>query len=321
MHTLLSTDPRMAAELLLREEVVALPTETVYGLAGNIFSDKAVQKIYAAKERPAYNPLIVHVPAGFDYRELAIELPDETDELIRRFTPGPLTLLLPRNSKVPERVTAGSPRVAIRMPDHPLFQQVLQLTKLPLAAPSANRYNQISPVTAAHVMSELGGRIPFILDGGKCSKGLESTILGWEEGRPVVYRHGAVTLEMLRPLLPEIRDKAAEEMISLALPGNFKKHYSPNTPFRLVEKLERYALENLSERTAMLCFRKPVAGIPAERQRVLSTTGNLEEAAARLYQYLRELDTLGAELIIGETVPDTGIGKAINDRLRKAAAG
>lgn len=321
MHTLLSTDPQQAAALLLREEVVALPTETVYGLAGSIFSEQAVQKIYAAKERPATNPLIVHVPVGFDYRELAVEIPDAAGELLKRFAPGPLTLLLPRNSKVPDRVTAGGPRVAIRMPDHPLFQQVLQLTQLPLAAPSANRYNQISPVTAAHVMSELGGRIPLILDGGKCSKGLESTILGWEEGRPVVYRHGAVTLEMLRPLLPDIRDKAAEEMISLAVPGNFKKHYSPDTPFRLVEKLERYALENLSERTVLLCFGKLVAGIPAERQRVLSSTGNLEEAATRLYQYLRELDTLGAELIIGETVPDMGIGKAINDRLRKAAAG
>lgn len=321
MQTLISSNPQQAADLLLREEVVALPTETVYGLAGNIYSEKAVQKIYAAKGRPSSNPLIVHVPIGFDYWELAETVPDEAFELIRRFSPGPLTLLLPRNNKVPDQVTAGSPRVAIRMPDHPLFQQVLQLTQLPLAAPSANRYNQISPVTAAHVLSELGGRIPFILDGGKCSKGLESTILGWEEGRPVVYRHGAVTLEMLRPLLPEVRDKAAEEMVSLALPGNFKKHYSPETPFRLVEKLERYSLENLSDSTVLLCFNKPVPSIPAERQRVLSPGGNLEEAAARLYQYLRELDTLGASLIIGENVPDTGIGKAINDRLRKAATG
>lgn len=318
IETRIGTDTAWAAQLLREGKNVAVPTETVYGLAGNIFDPQAIAGIYAAKERPSTNPLIVHVPLGFRYGTLAAEVPDIAEELIRRFCPGPLTLLLPKKPHIPDQVTAGSPRVAIRMPDHDLFQELLGKIDFPLAAPSANRYNHISPTTAAHVFKELGSRIPYILDGGACRKGIESTIVGFEGDRIIIYREGLITAEDLLQTGAQVEHKNKEELATVALPGNFKKHYSPETPFWICDRVADYVAGHPEADTVYLLFSQGLPGIAAERQRILSVKGSLEEAASNLYRLLHELDSLGATKIIGEWVPNQGIGMAINDRLGKA---
>lgn len=306
-----------AAALLAAGELVAIPTETVYGLAGNAFSKKAVAKIYSVKKRPRSNPLIVHIASIEQLPLVAKKIPVAAQRLAAAFWPGPLTLVLPKKDTVAAIVTAEQNTVAVRVPDHPLTLELLNITGFPLAAPSANPFNYISPVTAKHVALQLNGLIPYILDGGRCQSGVESTIIGFEKGRPVLLRHGAIPKEVLEAHLG-VKIKVAKKITGgVKQPGMFKKHYSPKTPFSLVEDMSQV---NPLFRTGYISLQHKWPYVPAKLQVQLSPTGNLAEAARNLYEALIRLDGLGLHSIVAERMPDEGLGVAMNDRLQKAAA-
>lgn len=315
----IGTDIEKARELLRHEQLVAVPTETVYGLAGNALSEKAVAEIFAVKNRPAFDPLIIHVYPVERIGDWVTDFPEPARLLARAFMPGPLTLLLPKNPRIPDLTTSGSPVVAIRSPDHPLTQELLAGLEFPLAAPSANPFGYISPTTANHVARQLGDKIPYILDGGPCSVGIESTIIGWEvNGRPTLYRKGGIPAEEIEKVIGKITVQPHSTSNPLA-PGMLKSHYAPRIPLVIgiiPELLDRYP----AQRIGILSFRKTYPDIPAEHQVVLSQTGDLKEATRNLFSGLRHLDTQDIDLIIAEFLPESGLGAAINDRLRRAAA-
>lgn len=315
----IGTDIKEAARLLNAGEVVAIPTETVYGLAGNAFDAEAIAKIYAVKRRPAYNPLIVHVAdmAGMD--AVAMDIPPLARRLAEVFWPGPLTLVLPKRPHVPDAVTAGLPTVGVRVPAHPLTLALLRALPYPLAAPSANPFGYISPTTAAHVEAQLGERIPYILDGGPCEAGIESTIIGFEDGMAVVYRLGALAPERLLAVVDGLRTQTGSSHKPIS-PGMLPYHYSPRTPMILTHHFDYEVERRNPEGLGLLSLNRTVANVPEPQQFQLSPSGDLEEAARNLYRHLHALDALGLELIIAEFMPETGLGPAINDRLRRAAA-
>ncbi len=288
-------------------EPVALPTETVYGLAADALSSQACAKVFEAKNRPLSDPLIVHIPSIDWLPRLTSPTPTAL-ALAEKFWPGPLTMVLPRQSLVPDIVTAGQDTVAVRMSAHPLFAEVVQRLGKPLAAPSANRFGRISPTTAAHVLAELDGRIPFILDGGPCAHGIESTIVHVSEEGLRILREGPITRDDLRAFA-----QILEDPISVSAPGGLKSHYAPRTPL-VLEKLPTPR----SEKTGLLAFSSPREGFA--KTEILSPASDLREAAANLYGAMRRLDEAGLDLIVAEEIPETGIGAAIMERLRKAAA-
>lgn len=324
---------RAAVDVLNQGGVVALPTETVYGLTARALDPEAVAKIFAVKERPAFDPLIVHVWNLEGARAVA-EWPTETavvlEKLARAFWPGPLTLVLPKKSVVPDIVTSGLPTVAVRAPSHPVFRRVLKACGEPLAAPSANRFGRISPTTASAVEKELGGRIPLILDGGACSEGLESTIIrvsqSADQKRPVIdiLRAGPITREMLKPF-GVVKAKAPVSAAPEA-PGQLPSHYAPATPLRLLGPDEVFTPEPGKSYgwLALDGTPDPRRGLVPEAfdaMAVLSPgSGKLSEAAIRLFALLRQLDEAGVDELLAEAVPETGLGAAIMDRLRRAAA-
>jgi L-threonylcarbamoyladenylate synthase len=315
---MIGKDLERAIALLQQEEVVAIPTETVYGLAGNAFSPKAVSTIFAVKERPSFDPLIVHTNDFERAATFTAEIPALAWRLAQHFMPGPLTILLPKAESIPDIVTAGLPQVAVRVPSHPMAQALLSSLDFPLAAPSANPFGYISPTTAQHVEQQLASRIPYILDGGPCRVGLESTIVGFEDGQAVVYRQGGLALEELGKIAGPLLVRPHSSSNPLA-PGMLKSHYAPRAPLilgRLEELLERHQGENIG----VIAYRQALPQIPAERQLILSPSGNQAEAARNLFAGMRHLDSLALDLIIAELVPEEGLGRAINDRLRRAAA-
>lgn len=305
---------RAAAALLAAGELVAFPTETVYGLGADARRDRAVAAIYAAKGRPSHNPLIVHV-ADLAAAEALAEFSPEARALAEAFWPGPLTLVLPRRpeARLADPVAAGLPTVALRVPAHPLARRLMAAFGGPLAAPSANPSGGVSPTTAAHVREGLSGRIAAVLDGGACPVGLESTILGFAPQGPVLLRPGGLAAETIeaalgRPLA--LRDETG----AITAPGQLASHYAPRAGLRL-----NAAIPEAGE--AWLGFGPD----PAEAQGLkeslnLSPTGDLPEAAARLFAHLRALDAGGAARIAVAAIPETGLGRALNDRLRRAAA-
>jgi L-threonylcarbamoyladenylate synthase len=320
-----------AVRLLLAGEVVALPTETVYGLAADALNPLAVAKIFEAKERPTFDPLIVHLPHKKDLDTVA-EVPEELQALIQQITdafwPGPLTLVLPKKAVVPDLVTAGQPTVAVRVSSHSLFRKVAQQLGRPIAAPSANRFGSISPTSAAAVISELDGRIPLIIDGGATMHGLESTIIKVEPGKPkaiiTILRPGPVTVEDLKPfgkvrvLSRSLVDEASEA------PGQLASHYAPRTPLRLLASPEDFVPQP-GKRYALLSYRgEPKDGYVGltdwEEVMMLSPgKGKLPEAAVRFFYMLRQLDALGVDEIIAEPLAEHGVGLAMMDRLRRAS--
>jgi L-threonylcarbamoyladenylate synthase len=317
METVIGKDTALAADILRKGGLVAVPTETVYGLAANALDEEAVIGIYEAKRRPRFNPLILHV-ADFEGCETLVgEVPDLCRLLAERFSPGPLTYLLPKSDRVPDLVTAGNSRVAIRVPAHPVTRELLRTLDFPLAAPSANPSGYVSPVTAQHVMDGLGGRIPYILDGGPCRVGLESTIIGFEPERIVLYRHGAVPMEEIArvagmPVVPHGVSKGSEA------PGMQKSHYAPHAPL-LVGDVDRLVEENPGRRIAVITFKRRLATEgPVLWSHALSSGGDLHEAARNLFRILREVDEERPDLVIAERVPDEGIGRAVNDRIERA---
>jgi len=296
-----------AVEILTSGDPVALPTETVYGLAADALSPTACAKIFEAKERPLSDPLIVHVPSPEWLDKLARPTPAAL-ALAEKFWPGPLTLVLPRREIVPDIVTAGEDTVAVRMSAHAVFDAVVKKFVKPLAAPSANRFGRISPTTAEHVLAELGGRIPLILDGGPCAHGIESTIVHVRPEGLQILRHGPITEDDLRPFAPILKGSA-----TVSTPGGLKSHYAPRTPL----VLEKHPAPRF-KKTGLLAFSQPREGFT--KTEILSPSADLREAAANLYGALRRLDESGLDLLVAEPVPETGIGAAIMDRLRKAAA-
>ena len=325
---------RRAVELLQAGEVVALPTETVYGLAANAFDEAAVAKIFETKHRPRFDPLIVHLPSAEDLHRVAV-LPKEIAHAVGRvcadFWPGPLTLILPKTPAVPDLVTAGLSTVAVRVSAHPVFTKVARTLGQPLAAPSANRFGRISPTSAQGVMAELGGLIPLIVDGGACHHGLESTIIRIEPGEKTkphfhLLRPGPITREQLREfgkvILPK-KGPTGQHGFPEA-PGQMASHYAPATPLRLIEDAGEFRPEP-QKTYALLSFRgDPQDGFmdlhPWKQVSILSPgTGRLAEAAVRFFFVLRQLDESGADEIIAEPMSEAGLGLAMMDRLRRAS--
>lgn len=331
MDTLLlpADDPRAierAAALLAAGELVALPTETVYGLAADAQNPEAVAAIFQAKDRPLFDPLIVHLPdAGWLERVTMIPAASRAlvERLTARFWPGPLTLLLPRRpDAVPDLVTAGGELVAVRRSAHPVFARVIEAFGRPLAAPSANRFGRISPTTGAHVFSELAGRIPLILDAGPTAHGLESTIVALEgENTLTLLRHGPVTVETLETFAA-VDIRRGETAASA--PGQASGHYAPRTPLAVLNFPSARNLKvNTGKRIGFLAFRPTREPVRETFDRVeyLSENGDLREAAVNLFAALRRLDEAGLGGIAAEPVPETGLGRAIMERLRRAASG
>lgn len=300
-------DINLAARYLEEGQLVAIPTETVYGLAANAFDENAVRKIYKAKNRPLSDPLIVHCKNLAAVKEIVSEFPPAALLLAEKFWPGPLTLLLPKNELISSLVTAGSDLVAVRIPNHPLTLELLHLLDFPLAAPSANPFGYISPTTAAHVADQLQGQVAYILDGGPCAVGVESTIVGFEQGRPRIFRQGGIPEELIGEVIKEGTP-------SYQGPGMLKSHYAPRKKL-VLGSLSALQTEYASHKVAILSFQDSYP-IPSF---VLSPQGSLEEAARNLFKGLRLLDKEDVDLILAEEVPDFGLGRAINERLRKAA--
>jgi L-threonylcarbamoyladenylate synthase len=306
-----------AVEHLQNGEAIAVPTETVYGLAADALNVNAVLKIFEAKERPRFDPLIVHLPDR-GWLDRLTNVPQSDEMLVRtvaqRFWPGPLTIVLPRRSEVPDIVTAGLGTVAVRLSAHPILTEIITAFGKPLAAPSANRFGRISPTNAEHVLAELNSRIPLIIDGGRTTHGLESTIVAVRNGGIEILRHGPITREQLGEIGPT---RIAAERERPDAPGQLRSHYAPQTRLMLTSNLESFQLP--AGRSGLLTLREKEAASFAET-RALSPAGDLREAAANLFRYLRELDEAQLDLIVAEELPETGLGRAIMDRLRRAAA-
>ena len=303
-----------AAQLLCEGRIVAIPTETVYGLAANAFDEAAVLRIFAAKDRPSFDPLIVHIGRPEDIHRVARELPLHAEALMAAFWPGPLTLLLPKRAEVPDLVTSGLDTVGVRMPAHPMTLELLRTLPFPLAAPSANPFGYVSPTTAQHVADQLGARVPYILDGGPCAVGVESTIIGWVDGRWLLYRPGGIATEAIEHITGPLTLAARKDLP--AAPGMLDSHYAPRKP------LYRGDVETLLNRFAgrsvgVISFQREYL---AHRCEMLSEQGDLAEAARHLFAVLREMDDSECSVIVAEEFPEEGLGRAINDRLRRASA-
>jgi L-threonylcarbamoyladenylate synthase len=314
------TDITKASTYLKQGQLVAIPTETVYGLAGNALDLKAVSSIFETKNRPSFDPLILHVASLEQVNSFVTAFPEKLKRLAEAFWPGPLTVLLPRKASVPDLVTSGLDRVAVRVPNHPLTLALLAQLDFPLAAPSANPFGYISPTQAGHVAAQLGTQIPYILDGGACAVGLESTIVGMEEEQVVIYRLGGLDISEIESLVGPVIVQAHSSSNPSA-PGQLASHYAPRKPFVLGDLTELVPqLVQQGKKVGVLSFSTHFPSLSADRQVILSARQDLKEAAQRLFMAMRLLDESDAELIVAEFVPEIGLGRAINDRLKRAAA-
>jgi L-threonylcarbamoyladenylate synthase len=319
----ISTEASEASAFLREGKLVALPTETVYGLGANALNEVAVANIFAAKNRPAFDPLIIHQSSADRILCYAKEVPAEARVLADAFWPGPLTLVLPKRDIVPDLVSAGLKTVALRVPDHPLTQEVLEQVDFPVAAPSANPFGFVSPTSAQHVADQLGGRIDLILDGGACKVGLESTIVGFADGETTVLRKGGLAIEDIEALLGHSVKVRTHSSSSPEAPGMLSRHYSPGNRIELFEELNEQT--PMIGRTAWITFAK--GGAPffhREQDQVavydLSPKGDFAEAAQHLFRILRLMAERNYDYVAVQLLPEEGLGRAINDRLRRAAA-
>lgn len=315
---MITVDLDKVKKALVKGEIIALPTETVYGLAANIYNDKAIGKIFSLKKRPAYNPLIVHIASSNILEQVAKKIPVKAKELADIFWPGPLTLVLEKQDQIPHRITAGKKTVAVRVPNHPLALQLLNSLNFPLAAPSANPFGFISPTSAEHVALHFKKELNFILDGGPCSHGLESTIIGFQNDKPILYRHGAIALEEIEKVTGSISVKNHNNDKPIA-PGMLSRHYAPKTQIQITKDISNSIEQNRDKKIGVLSFQKLKNSHSEIDQEVLSISGNLKEAAKNLYASLHHLDQMNLDLIITSFFPEKGLGKTINDRLKRAA--
>lgn len=316
--TEISSDIEKARLILEANELVAIPTETVYGLAANAFNEEAVKKIFKLKKRPTFNPLIVHIKSVEYLNEIAQNIPGLAWKLAEKFWPGPLTLLLEKKNKIPEIVTAGNTTVAIRMPNHKLTLELLSQLPFPVAAPSANPFMSISPTKPEHVKTYFDGKLKFILDGGICREGIESTIIGFSDGKAVLYRQGSCGISDIEKITGKlISPKKTAKIIEA--PGMLKRHYAPKTRFVLATNYLKEIQKYEDKKVGLMLFSPVNETSQTITYRFLSEKDSLKEAAANLYSTLIDLDAMKLDIIIAGYVPNKGIGKSINDRLERAA--
>jgi len=311
-------DIQKGKDFLEKDELVAIPTETVYGLAANALNPIAVAKIFEAKERPTFDPLIVHTHSLHEVLNFVTEIHPALLKLAETFWPGPLTLLLPKKEIIPSLVTSGLDRVGVRVPNHPLTLDLLSQLNFPLAAPSANPFGYISPTTAMHVEKQLGTKIPYILDGGSCEVGLESTIVGEENGEIIIYRLGGLSVDEIETSVGKVSVQLNQSSNPKA-PGQLKSHYAPKKPV-YIGNLNELQKQYSDKKIGAIVFGNDIKLNESILINNLSSTKNYQEASANLFSYLRELDEADVDVIITELLPETGLGLAINDRLRRAAA-
>lgn len=315
--TIISKDIDKAIEILKADDLVAIPTETVYGLAGNIFSEEAIRKIFQLKQRPLFNPLIVHTHSMNEVEKFVKHMPDKAKELAAVFWPGSLTMVMEKNPIIPDLITSGKNTVAVRIPNHPVVLNLLQKLDFPLAAPSANPFGCISPTSPQHVENYFGEKLSMVLDGGECANGIESTIIGFENDEPVLYRLGSIALEDIIEVIGEIKIKNKKEVAPDA-PGMLERHYAPETSTFLVDDVLSFVADHPEKKIGVLSFKNAYDRSNIHTLEVLSSSGSLKEAAANLYATLHKLDQLDLDIIVAERMPDHNLGKSINDRLERA---
>lgn len=310
------TDINYAQQLLKAGKLVAIPTETVYGLAADALNPQAVASIFEAKNRPHFDPLIVHLHDKHQLKDLCHNISDVFYRLYDAFSPGPVTYILPKTNNVPELVTSGNATVGIRFPQHPLTRELLLESQLPLAAPSANPFGYVSPTTAMHVNDQLGSKILYILDGGPCSVGIESTIIDLSTANPVILRLGGLAKEEIEEVIGAVEVQTSSS--NPKAPGMLSSHYSPGKKL-FIGDISSLLKTHGTTNVATISYSKFVSDVDKDRQKVLSPSGDLKEAASNLFKSLRELDRDDVQIILAEKFPDTGLGLAINDRLKRAA--
>ncbi|MFQ3576769.1 MAG: L-threonylcarbamoyladenylate synthase [Cytophagales bacterium] len=316
----IGSDIEKAATFLKQGKLVAIPTETVYGLAANAFDPIAVASIFEAKKRPHFDPLIVHTHSLEIVQNVIVKhFPEKAIKLAKAFWPGPLTLVLTKNDKIPDLVTSGKETVGVRIPNHEMTLKLLKICGLPLAAPSANPFGYISPTTADHVLEQLGNEVEYILEGGECSVGIESTILAFEDEKPVIYRLGGLTIEEIESVLNEKVKVVTENEENPSAPGMLKSHYAPKKKTILLEKINSEIANTYPLDTAFITFNSELEIDDKCRNKVLSVNGDLKEASSKLFSILRALDKSEYQTIVVENVPNKDLGLAINDRLRRAS--
>jgi L-threonylcarbamoyladenylate synthase len=314
--SIISKDIQKAVTLLTDEQLVAIPTETVYGLAGNIFSEKAIKSIFSTKKRPFFNPLIVHIPSIASLSDIVTHVPEKAKLLAAAFWPGSLTLVLKKSNKIPYLITAGKDTVAVRVPNHPVTLELLKQLPFPLAAPSANPFGSISPTKPTHVENYFKNDIQMVLDGGSCANGIESTIIGFENDEPIIYRLGALPVEDIEAIIGTVLVKNKKEE-SPDAPGMLARHYAPQTSTLLVADVAAEVKKHSEKKIGVLVFKSSLNDENIT-EIILSREGSLQEAAARLYDAMHELDTKNLDIIIAERFVEFGLGKSINDRLQRA---
>jgi L-threonylcarbamoyladenylate synthase len=308
---------RHAAALIRRGGIVAFPTETVYGLGADAFNPLAVARIFEVKGRPSFDPLIIHVAHPEDLEKLVKEIPSPAKQLIARVWPGPLTVVLNKKEEVPDLVTAGLPTVAVRMPRHPMTLDLIDQAGCPIVGPSANLFGYLSPTAAEHVRSQLGDQIDFILDGGPCEVGVESTIVSFHESVPRLLRPGGIPLEEIESIIGKVEVSPVEKEKPLA-PGMLPRHYAPKTPV-IIDQRDKTLSTHRDKKIGLLAFQEPANSSSFQHIEVLSKKGDMKEAAANLFAAIRRLDALNLDMIIAEPIPEVGLGRAIMDRLRRAS--
>ncbi|WP_298532665.1 L-threonylcarbamoyladenylate synthase [uncultured Algibacter sp.] len=315
--SIISKNIQNAATLLKADKLVAIPTETVYGLAGNIYSETAIKRIFETKKRPLFNPLIVHIPSIESLEDIVSYVPEKASLLAEAFWPGSMTLVLKKHANIPDLITAGKDTVAVRVPNHPLTLELLQTLPFPLAAPSANPFGSISPTKPEHVERYFKDAIGQVLDGGPCANGIESTIIGFENNEPVIYRLGALALEDIEAVVGKVSIKNKKE-VSPDAPGMLERHYAPSTRTFLTDNVSEEVKKHLGKHIGVLVFKSEVNSNAVATQIILSQEGDMAEAASKLYDAMHDLDHQNLDVIIAERFPDYGLGKSINDRLQRA---
>lgn len=317
-NTIIGKDISAAKRFLEEGEPVGIPTETVYGLAANALNEDTVLKIFSVKNRPHFDPLIVHTYSKDTIKNYVEEIPALAEKLIDAFMPGPVTVLLKKKNIIPDLVTSGLDNVAIRIPNHALTIELLKQLSFPLAAPSANPFGYISPTTSHHVFDQLQGRIPYILDGGSTEVGVESTIIGFEEGEAIVYRLGGLAIEEIERVIGEVKINLNESSNPKS-PGMLKSHYAPNKNLT-IRGFDDLMTEKQRGNIGVIAFDEYIDVIELKNQILLSPKGDLNEAAKNLFAAMRKLDNSDVEKIIAVKFPEVGLGRAINDRLKRASS-
>lgn len=314
---MLTTDINKAKEALQANELIAIPTETVYGLAGNAYDETALRKIFELKKRPFYNPLIVHLKSASCMYDVATDIPENALKLAEKFWPGPITLVLKKQAHISDLITAEKDTVAVRVPNHPVALALLEKLEFPLAAPSANPFGSISPTTAVHVLHYFGDNLKVILDGGECANGLESTIVGFENNQVILYRHGSISVEEIEKIVGKLLIITNNDK-SPSSPGMLSRHYAPMTDTYLSDNIYELIKSFKGKKIGLLLFKNHNHEDTIVHQEVLSKSGDFTEAAKNLYAAMHRLDHSELDVILAERLPNIGLGKTINDKLERA---